>query len=87
MVSLKHWVSEYTDHRVVAIVLGSKGRGPQRPCHGEVEVIPGDRASSIRVIVIGRSSRYGSLISVDIRLIFSIDQKCLLSKKDIWVVQ
>ena len=51
--------------------------------------MPGDRASSIRVIAIGWSSRYGGLISVDtsIRLIFSSDQKCLLSEKDIWVIQ
>jgi hypothetical protein len=81
MIVPKHSVLEHTNHRVVAIVLGLKGRGPPRLCHGGVEVIPGDRASSIRVIAKGRSSMSSGLISVDIRLKFRAIRNVCCRKK------
>lgn len=63
---------DLTDYRIVAIVLGLRGRGPPRPGHGVVKVITRDRrASAVCAIVIPRSSRYGGLNSVYVLLIVS----------------
>jgi hypothetical protein len=70
-----------------------RGRDPPRPSHGVkhgvVEVIPGDRASSISVIAISRSSRYGGLnrlIPVDVLLI-GPSEMLAVGKRDIRVVR
>jgi hypothetical protein len=63
---------ENTDHRVVTILRGLRGRSPPSPAsHGMVGAITRDRASSISVVAIkSRSSTYGGLISIDILLYF-----------------
>lgn len=73
----------YTDHGVVANMQGLSGWDPPRPSHGVVEVIPRDRASSIRVIAISRSGRSGGLIPVDVLLKIWGHQKSLLSERRI----
>jgi hypothetical protein len=64
---------EYTDHRVVTIFQGLRGRSPPGPSHGMVGSITRDRASSVNVVAISRSSMYGGLTSqaVDVLLYFS----------------
>jgi hypothetical protein len=64
---------EYTDHRVVTILQGLRGRSPPRPSHGMVGAITRDRVSSRSVVAISRSSTYGGLIPVD-ALLFLSDQ-------------
>jgi hypothetical protein len=71
---IARYLVEYTDHRVITILQGLRPlrvRSPPRsPGHGVVGAINKDRASSISVVAISRSSTYGGLISVDVLLYF-----------------
>jgi hypothetical protein len=60
------YLVECTDHRVVTILQGLRGRSTPRPSHDMIGAITRDRASSISAVAI--SSTYGGLISVDVLL-------------------
>jgi hypothetical protein len=56
-VNVARHLAEYTDHRVVTVLQGSRGRSPPRPSRGMVGAI-------------SRSSTYGGLIFEDVLLYF-----------------
>lgn len=81
MIIVARHLVEYTDHRIVIILQGLRGRSPPRPgSHGTVGAITRDGASSINVVAISRSSRCDGY-PVNVLLYFRDYQKCLLSEE------